>query len=76
MALDLMRVGVFSLSDGSGFGKNVKIFCADMGSSVYIDNKKKDTLILGIGPKQVYDSTTLTAEKEYSINFTEQQKFF
>ena len=64
----------FSLSDGSGFGKNAIIFVADMNSSVHIDNKKKDILILGKGPKYGLDDTTLTAEKEYSINFTEQKK--
>ena len=37
----------FSLSCGSGLGKNIIIFGADMNSSVHIDNKKKDTLILG-----------------------------
>ena len=33
----------------------------------------KDILILGKGPTQVLDNTTLFAEKEHSINFTEQQ---
>ena len=38
---------LFSLSEGSGFEqKNVIIFGAGMSSSVYIDNKKKDILIL------------------------------
>ena len=35
------------LSDNNGTGKNVIIFGVDMSSSVYIDNKKKDILILG-----------------------------
>ena len=34
-----------------------------MSSSVYVDNKKKDILILGEGPTQGLDGTTLTAEK-------------
>ena len=38
--------GSFSLSDGSGFGKNVIRFGADLSSSVHVDNKKKDILIL------------------------------
>ena len=63
----------FSLSDSSGFGENVKIFHADMSSSVYTGYKKKDTLILGKGPTNGLDDTTLTAKKEYSTNFTEQQ---
>ena len=35
---------------------------------IYIDNKKKDILVLGRGPTQGLEST-LTAEKMYSINF-------
>ena len=34
--------GSFSLSDGSGFGKNVIRFGADLNSSVHVDNKKKN----------------------------------
>ena len=33
-------------------------------------------LILSKGPKQGLDDTTLTAEKEYYINFTAQHKKF
>ena len=68
--------GSFSLSDGSGFGKNIIILGADMSSSMHIDNKKTNILILGKGPAQRLDNTKLTAEKAYSINFTEQQKKF
>ena len=32
--------GRFSLSDGSGFGKNVIILGADMKSSLNVDNRK------------------------------------
>ena len=32
-----------------------------MGSSVHIDNKRKEILILGEGPTQELDDTTLTA---------------
>ena len=42
----------FLLCDGSGFGKNVKMFGADKSVSVHIDNKTKDTLILGQGQMQ------------------------
>ena len=45
------------------------IFGANVSTSIYIDNKKKDILVLGRGPTQVLEST-LTAEKMYSINFT------
>ena len=39
-----------------------------MSSSVNIDNKKKDILVLGVEPTQGLEHT-LTAEKMYSINF-------
>ena len=54
---------------GGGFGRNVIIVGADMSSSVHIDNKKKDILILRKGPTQGLEHT-LSAEKIYSINFT------
>ena len=60
---------------GGGLGQNVIIFGADMSSSAHIDNKKKDILILGIGPTQGLEHT-LTAEKMYSINFTVTKKKF
>ena len=48
-----------------------------MRSSVHVDNKKKDILILdNKGPTRGLDDTTLTTEKEYSINFSEQHKKF
>ena len=40
-----------------------------MSTSVHIDNKGKDILVLQRGPTQGLEST-LTAEKMYSINFT------
>ena len=46
-----------------------------MSSSTHIDNKKKDILVLGIGPTQGLEHT-LTAEKMYSINFTVTKKKF
>ena len=55
-------------------GKNVIIFGADMSSSVNIDNKNKDTLILDEGPTQGLDDTTLTAEAIYPFNFTQSNK--
>ena len=53
-----------------GFARNVTIFGVDTSSFPNIDNKKKDTLILGKDPTQGLDHT-LTAEKMFSINFTE-----
>ena len=55
-------------------GKKVIIFEADMSSSVDIDNKNKDILILGEEPTQGLDDTTLTAEAKYPINFTQPRK--
>ena len=47
-----------------------------MGSSAHIDNKKRDILVVGKGPKQRL-GYTLTAEEMYSINFTvTNQKFY
>ena len=43
-----------------------------MSSSTKIDNRKKDILILGKGPIQGLEHT-LSAEKMYSINFTEKK---
>ena len=44
-----------------------------MSSSTKIDNRKKDILILGLGPTQGSEHT-LSAEKVGSINFTESNK--
>ena len=33
--------------------------------------KEKDILILGKGPRQGLNNTTLAAEEEYAINFSE-----
>ena len=41
-----------------------------MSSSVHIDNRKIYILILGIGPAQGLDDTTLTAESQYSKNLS------
>ena len=45
-----------------------------MSSTVYVDSKKKDILILGECLTQGLYDTTLTAEKKYSISFTEHNK--
>ena len=67
------RSGVFLLPDGS-FGRNVVIFGVDMNSSVHVDNKGKDVLILGQGRTQGLGEHSLTAEKMYSVNFTDHRK--
>ena len=46
-----------------------------MSSSIHIDNKKKDILVLGRGPTQGLE-ITLTAEKMYSNNFSLTRKKF
>ena len=51
-----------SLPDGRGFSKKVIRFGAYMSSSVHIDNKKKDILILGKTLTNGLDNTSLTAE--------------
>ena len=69
------RKGSFS-SPGNRFGQNVIIFGADMSSSVHVDNKGKDILILGFGPAQGFGEHSFTAEKMYSINFIVTKKKF
>ena len=60
----------FSFKNGR-MRRNVIIFGADMSSSVHVDNKNKDILILGEGPTQGYDDTTSTGEGKYPTNFTQ-----
>ena len=55
-------------------GRNVTIFGADVSLSVHIDNKNKNILILGEGPTQELEDTTVTAEIKCSISFTQQNK--
>ena len=47
-----------------------------MSSSVHIDNKGKDVLVLGEGLTQGLDDTTLTAETKCPINFTKSGERF
>ena len=72
------RHGTFSF--GNGFGRNVIIFGVGISLSPYIDNKKKNILILGKHTLKILGrhklEHTLTAEKLYSINFTENNKKF
>ena len=43
---------------------------------MHIGNKGEDILILGEGPTQGLDDTTLTSEAKYPINFTQLRKRF
>ena len=72
--LDLIKKERFH--QAIGFGGNSIIFGVDMSSSVHVDNKKNNILILGEGPTQGLDGTTLTAGKLYPINFTANDKKF
>ena len=45
-----------------------------MSSFVHVDNKGKDILILGKVPTQGLGEHSLTAEKMYSVNFTDHRK--
>ena len=47
-----------------------------LSSSVHIDNKYKDIIVLGKGPTQGLDNTTLTAEAKYFLNFSRSQRKF
>ena len=68
------RKGKFSV--GNGFARICILFGVDMSSSVYVNSDKKDILILGEVPSQVFDDTILTPEKKYLIDFTENNKKF
>ena len=63
----------FSLPDGSS-GENVIIFWFDNSSSLHVDNKKNDILVLSEGPIQWLADTTIKAEAKYPINFTQSGK--
>ena len=63
----------FSLSN-SFMSKNIITFGFYMSSSVHIDNKRKDVLILGIGPSQQLDNTMLAVEAQYSIYFSRSKR--
>ena len=61
-------------SPGIGLGRNIIVFGVGMSLSTKIDNRKKDILILGRDPTG--SEHALSAEKMYSINFTEHNKKF
>ena len=61
--------GTFSFPDGS-FGENVITFGVDMSSSVHVNIKINNILVLGKEFVQGINGTTIYAEKTYSINFT------
>ena len=64
MLLALMRMEIFRYLMVAGL----------VSSSLHVDIRKKYILLLGKGPAQRLDDTTLAAKKEYAINFREQHK--
>ena len=60
---------LFSLTNFD-WSKNVVIFGVHISSSVHIDNEKKEILVLGEGPTQRLNNTTIAVEAKYSINFS------
>ena len=65
----------FSWTDGS-VGENIIIFGVVNSSSVHIDGRNKNILVLGEGSTQGLDNATITAEAKYLINFAESGKRF
>ena len=63
----------FPLPVGS-MKKKMSLFL--VSSSMHIDNKRKDILILGEGPTEGLHDTTSIAEAKYAINFTRSRKRF
>ena len=59
----------FPLPDSS-VDQNDIIFGVHVNSSMHIDNKKKDILILRKGLTQGFEDITLIAEAQYSINYS------
>ena len=68
------RLGRFSFPS-TELGETYYFFGVDMSSSTKIHNKKIDNLILGKGPIQGLEHK-LSAQKMYSINFTDHNKKF
>ena len=57
-------------------GKNVIIFGVDNSSSVHLDSRNKNILVLGEGPTQGLEDATIIVEVKYPINFTKSEKRF
>ena len=76
MLLDLICIQNFHYLMVAWVKMSVNIFGVDIGSSAHIDNKGKDVSILGIGPTQELDDTTLAAKAQYSINFSRSKRKF
>ena len=66
------RHGSFSFSNG--LGRNVIILGVDISSSIHVDNKGKDILILLIDPRHGIGEHSLTEETIYLVSFTERNR--
>ena len=75
ISTSILVMGLDLIEEEVSIGCNVIIFGVDMSSSIHVDTKKNDILILGKGPTQELEHT-LTAENMYSINFTVTRKKF
>ena len=64
--------GSFSFSNG--LGRNVIILGVDISSSIHVDNKGKDILILLIDPRHGIGEHSLTEETIYLVSFTERNR--
>ena len=74
MVLDLMYRDIFCYQMVVGLVKMLWYLVLLWVYFVHLGDKKKDISILSKGPTGGLDDTTLTAKKEYFINYTEQQK--
>ena len=70
MILDLMHVHSFHYQTIVGVKMSL-VFGADNSSSVHVDNKKKDILLVGEGLTQGLDDTIITT---HAINLPESGK--
>ena len=61
------------LSNRNEFGKNVISFGVNNSLLVHADNKEH--FFFGKGPIDILDCTAITAEAEYSINFSEKKRY-
>ena len=56
--------------------KNVIIFGVDYSSSVHIDSRNKNIVVLGEGSTKGLEDAKITAEAKYTFNFNESKKRF
>ena len=59
-----------------GMARNIIIFGVNSSNSAHATNKTQNILIMGHGPTQKVNNTTIYAEKMYSPNFSAENKIF